>query len=109
MRKAAQGVEVYVQKLSKKTNRNNQIQSEQLSRNLLNGFEESLGYKNRGVKYDNFQVLRETQFIGSSVLLELGFLSNSKEANHHSKQSSLTGLALTILQTLLYFDYAGNL
>ena len=109
MRKAAQGVEVYVQKPSKKTNHNNQMQSEQLSRNLVNRLEESLGYKNRGIKYDNFQVLRETKFLCPSVLLEPGFISNPKEADHNSKQSTLAGLALIILQTLLNFDYAGNL
>ncbi len=91
VRKAAQGIEVYVK------------QGEPLSENLAEqftiGFYENLGFKNRGVKYANFQVLRETTQC-PSVLLELGFLSNWEEAEHNGKHSSIVAYALLLIETL---------
>ena len=97
VRKAAQGVEVYVKK--------GEAQSEYLAEQFTIGLNERLGFKNRGVKYADFQVLRETAHC-SSVLLELGFLSNWEEAEHNEKVSAISGYALLIIETLIkYFNY----
>lgn len=91
-REAAQGIEVYIHK----TNR----QSEVLAQLFTAGLNQKLGFKNRGVQYGNFQVLRETKEY-PSVLLELGFLSNSEEAEHNESVSAISGYALLIIETLL--------
>lgn len=57
-----------------------------------------LGFKSRGVKFANFQVLRETIDFFPSVLLELGFLSNLDENNYLYHTSNLKFVALTIFR-----------
>ena len=91
-REAAQGIEVYIHKTNK--------QSEVLAQLFAAGLNQKLGFKNRGVKYGDFQVLRETTAY-PSVLLELGFLSNSEEAEHNESVSAISGYALLILETVL--------
>ena len=53
-------------------------QSIKLSTSIQKQFKERVGRKSRGVKQAGFLVLRKTTMPG--VLIELGFLSNSKEA-----------------------------
>tara|TARA_R110000744_G_C19362538_1_gene561566 strand:+ start:245 stop:904 length:660 start_codon:yes stop_codon:yes gene_type:complete len=101
-RKAAQGIEVYVQKTNSKTNSYLRSKSENLGESLLSEFDRALGVKIRGLKYANFQVLRDTQDICPGVLLELGFLSNWEEAEHSRKKASVRGYGMVILQILLY-------
>ncbi|NKI27449.1 N-acetylmuramoyl-L-alanine amidase [Arenibacter sp. 6A1] len=101
IRKKAQGVEVYIQHPHIKMDPKLLIESEDLARTILLEFDNALGFKIRGRKYANFQVLRETQFTCPAVLLELGFLSNSEEAMHSMKKSSISGYAMAILQTLI--------
>ena len=93
-RKKAQGIEVYFDGTDRK--------SEELAMEFSCGLNHKLGFKTRGVKYANFQVLRETQNI-PSVLLELGFLSNWEEAEHNEKVTTISGYALLILETLSNF------
>jgi N-acetylmuramoyl-L-alanine amidase len=93
-RKRAQGVEVYFDGTDRK--------SEELAMEFSCGLNHKLGFKTRGVKYANFQVLRETPNI-PSVLLELGFLSNWEEAEHNEKVATISGYALLILETLTNF------
>tara|TARA_R110000744_G_scaffold380483_2_gene501412 strand:+ start:2692 stop:3324 length:633 start_codon:yes stop_codon:yes gene_type:complete len=93
-RKEAQGIEVYFDGTAK--------WSKELAWSFAVGLNHNLGFKNRGVKYGNFQVLRETTDL-PSVLLELGFLSNTEEAAHITNPASITGYALLILETLLKF------
>jgi N-acetylmuramoyl-L-alanine amidase len=99
-RNAAQGIEVYVQQ--PKPNRNLELQSrsETLAKTILREFDNSLGFRIRGRKYANFQVLRETQLTCPAVLLELGFLSNWEEAEHSKRKESVAGFALGVLQSL---------
>ncbi|MFC4094854.1 N-acetylmuramoyl-L-alanine amidase family protein [Euzebyella saccharophila] len=94
VRKAAQGIEVYVKQ--------RESRSEYLAEQFAIGLHEKLGFKNRGVKYANFQVLRETTQC-PSVLLELGFLSNWEEASYMLKASTISGYAILILETLMNF------
>lgn len=91
VRKAAQGIEVYIKK--------GETRSEDLAEQFAIGLHEKLAFKNRGVKYANFQVLRETTQC-PSVLLELGFLSNWEEAEHIGEQSSIVAYALLLIETL---------
>ena len=93
----ARGVEVYVSNkrlkfLDEATWFGFQLQAE------LN---EKLGFESRGVKFANFQVLRETIDFMPSVLLELGFLSNTDEARHLSEQKNVIVMALSILNVLI--------
>ena len=100
-RKAAQGIEVYVQ--NPKPNRNLELQSksEKLASKILKEFDNSLGFKIREIKYAHFQVLRKTQFTCPAVLLELGFLSNREEAEHSRRKESVAAYALLTVQSLL--------
>tara|TARA_R110000868_G_scaffold399948_1_gene673996 strand:+ start:223 stop:828 length:606 start_codon:yes stop_codon:yes gene_type:complete len=107
-RKKAQGIEVYVQQPNTKTNSGLQSKSEKLSEAILSEFDKALGFKIRGMKYANFQALRETQNICPGILLEVGFLSNMEEAEHSKKKSSISGYAMGIIQSLLNVEYAGN-
>lgn len=74
----ARGVEVYV------ANVNSQYSKEAilLAFQLQVVFKKKLGFESRGVKFANFQVLRETADYCPSMLLELGFLSNWDEAGY---------------------------
>lgn len=97
IRKAAQGVEVYVKQ--------GEPQSDYLAELFATGLNSKLGFINRGVKHANFQVLRETTDC-QAVLLELGFLSNWEEEAHNHKESSISAYALLILETLnKFFNY----
>tara|TARA_R110000868_G_scaffold1647_4_gene13282 strand:+ start:351 stop:605 length:255 start_codon:yes stop_codon:yes gene_type:complete len=77
-----------------------QSKSENLAEAILSEFDIALGFKIRGLKYANFQVLRETQNICPAVLLEVGFLSNKEEAEHSRRKESVRGYAMLIVQTL---------
>ena len=100
-RKEAQGIEVYVQQPNSNTDFELQSKSENLAKKILSEFDMALGFKIRGKKYADFQVLRETQYVCPSVLLELGFLSNWEEAKHSRRKESVRGYAMVILQILL--------
>ena len=95
--RAVQGVEVYTSQFNK--------HGEFLGNLFLVGFDQTLGHKSRGIKFGNFQVLRETASC-PSVLLEMGFLSNDEEETHIGKATSITACALLILETLIkYISY----
>ncbi|WP_179354359.1 N-acetylmuramoyl-L-alanine amidase family protein [Winogradskyella vidalii] len=64
------------------------------------GLTDVLGIKNRGLKYGNFQVLRDNDS-NASILLELGFLSKSDEAIYLTKEKSQNAIALVILQAII--------
>lgn len=95
-RKGAQGIEVFVYKGKERY----MEASLQLAKDISQNLNRYLGIKERGVKAANFQVLRETDQVSQSVLVELGFLSNGVEEEHLKKKPSLTAMALVILETL---------
>lgn len=61
---------------------------------------EAIGYESRGLKFANFQVLRETVEYCASILLELGFLSNIEEGIYISDNSNIERIALSILLSI---------
>ena len=92
----ARGIEVYV------ANANSQYSEDAtwLAFQLQAAFSKKLGFESRGVKFANFQVLRETVNYCPSVLLELGFLSNRDESKYFQSSKSIETSALTILMEL---------
>lgn len=70
---------------------------------IQKGLADILGIKNRGLKYGNFQVLRDNDNSNATVLLELGFLSQTDEAIYLSKEESQSAVALVILQSIIKF------
>lgn len=70
---------------------------------IQKGLADVLGIKNRGLKYGNFQVLRDSRDGSASILLELGFLSQTDEAIYLSKEKSQEAIALVILQSTLKY------
>lgn len=93
----ATGIEIFVANtaLSK-----NLSQSIYFAHQIHSGVTSNLGIKSRGVKFANFQVLRETITSCPSILIELCFLSNWDEAEYLSENSKLKALAFSILNTL---------
>lgn len=92
----ARGVEVYV---SKKQGQHSQ-ESILVAYDLQKRLRENFGFESRGVKFADFQVLRETNDYFPSVLLELGFLSNWDEAEFIGKEESVIGTT-SILKLIL--------
>ena len=94
IRKEARGIEVYIKQGNGR--------AAHLAGLFTTGLNQNLGLKNRGIKYGNFQVLRDTGHV-PGVLLELGFLSNREEAGHNAKQTSVSAYALLILEMLVKY------
>ena len=90
---SAKGVEVYVPS----SNSRFTDDAIELGLAVLNESTINLGLKNRGVKIANFQVLRDSNLYYPSVLFEMGFISNTDEANYFLKFKSSTAIALAIL------------
>jgi N-acetylmuramoyl-L-alanine amidase len=76
-----------------------------MATNLADSLHHRLGIYDRGIKYANFQVLRDTYGHCSSLLLETGFISNGVEAKFAKKTESQSAIALTILQSLIKSFY----
>ncbi|MEO7284737.1 N-acetylmuramoyl-L-alanine amidase, partial [Gelidibacter sp.] len=65
-----------------------------------NQFKKKLGFESRGVKFANFQVLRETKDYCPTLLLELGFLSNGDESSYFSNFNNIRLSAMVIFETI---------
>ena len=92
----ARGVEVYV------SNRQAIYSKESiwLAFQLQDELNKKLGFESRGLKFANFQMLRETINYCTAVLLELGFLSNRDESSYYQEPESIKLLALIIWGSL---------
>jgi len=75
------GIEIYYYNRGSKWRQN---ASKKLADTILHGMVEATGAKNRGVKYGNFHVIRETYM--PAILIEGGFITNPKE---HSNLSNI--------------------
>ncbi|WP_179021823.1 N-acetylmuramoyl-L-alanine amidase family protein [Winogradskyella forsetii] len=97
--RTASGTEVFIHPKS-------EVQAEEsayLGFTIQKGLADILGVKNRGIKFGNFQVLRDYNDSSVTVLLELGFLSQTDEAIYLSKEESQSAVALVILQSIIKF------
>ena len=94
----ATGTEVFVANAALSQNLR---QSIYLAHQIHSGITTNFGIKSRGVKFANFQVLRETIALCPSILIELCFLSNWDEAKYLSENSNLKALAFSILNSLI--------
>ena len=92
----ARGVEVYASRAQSKHSTESVFISYQIERTLYN----MIGYVSRGVKFANFQVLREMVEYCPSILLELGFLSNWDEGSYISDNNNMERIALSILLSI---------
>lgn len=93
----ARGIEVYVADCQSKYLDDSTWFAFQLEAIL----HKKLGFEIRGVKFANFQVLRETLDVCTSVLLELGFLSNKDEGEYYKENSNKIKVARAILESLI--------
>ena len=76
-KKEVEGVEIYAYKEKKSLSSNRVTLSKQLGQRILTRVIEETGAQSRGLKTENFCVLRETKM--PAILIEGGFLSNEKE------------------------------
>ena len=93
----ARVIEVYVARNESR----NSTESFWFAYQLQKQIKKQLGFESRGVKFVDFQVLRETINDMPSVLLELGFLSSRDEGNYFVRPESLSTLALVIWDCLI--------
>ena len=76
--------------------RQNTKKSINLGLSVLNESTQKLGFKKRGIKFSNFQVLRESANY-ATVLVETGFVTNIDEADYFLKPKNVKAIALAIL------------
>ncbi|WP_253256162.1 N-acetylmuramoyl-L-alanine amidase family protein [Formosa algae] len=92
----ARGVEVFAYRYPSKYSKT----AVWVAYQLQSQFKKQLGFESRGVKFANFQVLRDTTKQCPGLLLELGFLSNPDENSFLSSKENGTRIALIILKIL---------
>lgn len=97
----SKGIEVYVHDSQKLNIR----QSIALGLSVINESYSKLGFEKRGVKFADFQVLRKIIDFCPSVLVEMGFVTNTDEANYFLKPSNISAMALAILVGI--YNYLG--
>lgn len=71
-----------------------------MAKDMETYLQQQLGYRSRGVKRANFQVLRDNKKVCPVLLLELGFLSHSDEARHLERNENINALGLAILMAI---------
>lgn len=96
----SKGMEVFVITPLPKYSIQNIKKSISLASDLNLSFTKKLKIKDRGIKFENFQVLRETIDYCPSVLLETAFISNSKEAQYFKEKKNITAVALAIIESV---------
>tara|TARA_R110002072_G_scaffold106447_3_gene232501 strand:- start:10141 stop:10779 length:639 start_codon:yes stop_codon:yes gene_type:complete len=92
----ARGIEVYASQRETNYSKESIYIGYQIEKAIC----QAVGYESRGVKFANFQVLQETVRHCSSILLELGFLSNIDESAYLSNSANIKLIALTILLSI---------
>jgi len=92
---SSKGTDVYVHKTN-----HEEIRTKESIAMGLSILEEStlkLGFKKRGIQFANFQVLRENTKYRPSILIEMGFVTNTDEADYFLKPKNIIAMALSIL------------
>ncbi|MCG2462854.1 N-acetylmuramoyl-L-alanine amidase [Flavobacteriaceae bacterium F89] len=89
------GIEVYVH--NSKTGKSQVKKSIAVGLSVLNESTGNLGFKRRGIRFANFQVLRETVIFCPAVLIEMGFVTNVDEADYFLEPKNNSAMALAIL------------
>jgi len=89
----ARGLEVYVSNIRSHHSKESILFAYQIQKEL----NKELGLISRGVKFSNFQVLRESIGFYPSVLVELGFLSNWEEDIWLGNQENMNYIASSVL------------
>jgi len=92
---SSKGMEVYV--FNSKTDPFNIKNSIGLGLSVLNESTQNLHLKKRGLKFGNFQVLRETIIHCPAILIETGFVTSNDEADYFLKPQNISAVALAIL------------
>jgi N-acetylmuramoyl-L-alanine amidase len=93
----ARGLEGYVANTNSQYSKDSILLAYQLQATL----NKELGIESRGVRFANFQVLRETIDYCPSVLLELGFLSNWDENHYYTNLCGIRDVAITVMELLI--------
>jgi len=94
----SRGIEVYTLNSFSEDSEPNIKESIALGMEVLGEANLNLKIKDRGMKFANFQVLRETIGYCPAVLIEIGFLTNSDESYYFSEASNVKAVALAILK-----------
>ena len=95
----ATGIEVFLHNKTSLKNEN-QMESQVVALSMIEVLTERLGYRNRGIKKANFQVLRESIATSPAILVELGFLSNTDEASYLELKKNSNAVALALLMSI---------
>lgn len=95
-RNTSKGIEVYLHN----SDNLNTKQSISFGLSVLNESTRKLGFKKRGVKFANFKVLREASAFCHAILVEVGFVTNSDEADFFLKPENIRAMALAVLMGL---------
>ena len=95
----ATGIEIYLHSKTSLENEN-QMESQVVALSMIEVLTERLGYRNRGIKRANFQVLRESIATSPAILVELGFLSNTDEASYLELKQHSNAVALALLMSI---------
>lgn len=101
---SSKGMDVYVHKSN--TNEENLKKSIAMGLSILKESTLKLGFKKRAIQFVNFQVLRENIVFRPTILIEMGFVTNSDEADYFLKPKNIGAMALAILMGLYnYLNY----
>ena len=95
----SKGIEVYVHNWDVQNTKN----SIALGVSVISESTEKLSFKKRGVKFANFQVLRETTVFCPAILVEMGFITNADEANYFLNPKNKEAMALSILMGIINY------
>ncbi|SIQ20451.1 N-acetylmuramoyl-L-alanine amidase family protein [Maribacter ulvicola] len=90
---SSRGIEVYVHNSENPNNKT----AIAFGVSILTESTQKLGFEKRGVKVANFQVLRETILHCPSVLVEMGFMTNTDEADYFLEAKNIKAMALAVL------------
>ena len=96
----SRGMEVYVARYGDSSKVKGAIA---LGMAILKEGHKNLGFVSRGVKFADFQVLRETIGACPSVLVELGFLTDGVEGAYFLEEGNLKRLGLMVLMGVVRY------